>query len=87
MHLMRCLTFIVAKHNFVVSAAHIKGIHNDLADALSRNNRSYFLSHYRQAQASPATVSQDLVELLVTAQPDWISPHWTKLWTAIFSRH
>ena len=87
MHLMRCLTFIVAKYNFVVSAAHIKGIHNDLADALSRNNRSYFLSHYRQAQASPATVSQDLVELLVTAQPDWISPHWTKLLTAIFSRH
>ena len=38
MHLMCCLTFIMAKYNFVVSAAHIRGIHNDLADALSRNN-------------------------------------------------
>ena len=56
-HLMCCLTFTMAKYNFVVSAAHLNGIHNDLADALSRNNRAYFLSHYYQAQASPVTVS------------------------------
>ena len=87
MHLMRCLAFITAKYNFVVSSAHIKGAHNDLADALSRNNKAYFLSCYPQAQASPTTVPQELVELLVTTQPDWISPHWTRLWTAIFSQH
>ena len=56
MHLMCCLTFIMAKYNFVVSGAHIKGIHNSLADALSRNNREYFLSHYPQAQASPTEI-------------------------------
>ena len=89
MHLMRwrCLTFITAKYNFVVSAAHIKGVHNDLADALSRNNRAYFLSHYPQAQASRTVVPPALVELIVTSQPDWISPHWTRLWTAIVSQH
>ena len=52
MHLMHSLIFIMAKYKFVVSAAHIRGTHNDLADALSRNNRAYFLSHYPQAQAS-----------------------------------
>ena len=49
MHLMLCLTFIMAKYNFVVSAAHIKGAHNELADVLSRDNRAFFLSHYPQA--------------------------------------
>ncbi len=37
MHLMRCLTFLAAKFNFVISAAHIKGVDNTLADALSRD--------------------------------------------------
>ena len=87
MHLMRCLTFIMAKYNFVVSAAHIKGAHNELADALSRDNRAFFISHYPQAQASPTVVPPELVELLVSSQPEWISPHWTRLWTTIFSQH
>ena len=87
MHLMRCLSFVMAKYNFVVSAAHIKGAHNDLADALSRDNKAYFLSNYPQAQATPAAVPPELVELVVTSQPDWLSPHWTRLWTTIFSQH
>lgn len=40
----------------------------------------YFLSHYPQAQASLTSVPPELVE---TSQPDWISPHWTRLWTTI----
>ena len=84
MHLMRCLSFIMAKYNFVVSAAHIKGSHNVLADALSRNNRAYFLSHYPQAQPSLTLVPLELEELLVTSQPDWTSPHWIRLWSTIF---
>lgn len=38
MHLIRCLAFIKAKFQFTIWATHIKGIDNDLADALSRNN-------------------------------------------------
>ena len=87
MHLMRCLVFITAKYNFVVSASHVKGTCNDLADALSRNNRAYFLSNYPQAQRSPTTIPQALVDLLITAKPDWISPHWTTLWNDIFIQH
>jgi hypothetical protein len=36
----------MAKYNFVVSGAHIRGIQNVLPDALSRNNSHYFLPHY-----------------------------------------
>ena len=46
MHLMRCLAFISAKFEFSIFATDISGIHNDLADALSRNNAYYFLSNY-----------------------------------------
>ena len=60
MHLMRCLTFIMAKYNFVASGAHI---HNDLAEALSRNNSHCFLSHYPQAQQGCPRASGTLSNL------------------------
>ena len=85
MHLMRCLVFIMAHYNFVASAAHIKGSDNNVADALSKDNKGYFLSHYPQAQSNPTTVSPQ--ELLVTKQPDWTSPHWSQLWSDIFTQH
>ncbi len=86
MHLMRCLVFIMAKFNFVVSASHIKGVQNVLADALSRDNHTYFITHYPQAQPTPTAIPPELVQLLITTQPDWISPHWTSLWTSIFGQ-
>lgn len=43
MHLM-CLVFIMEHYNFVASAVHIKGSDNNLADALSKENKGYFLS-------------------------------------------
>ena len=87
MHLMRCLTFIIAKFNFVVSALHVRGIHNVLADALPRDHRDYFLSHYPQAQPMPTTIPAALVDLLITSKPDWTSTHWTTLWNCIFAQH
>ena len=38
MHLMRSLVFISAKLNFITSAIHLPGAHDQLADALSRND-------------------------------------------------
>ena len=84
MHLMRCLVFVTAKFNFVVSASHIKGTLNVLADALSRNNYKKFLSNYPQACPTPTKIPPPLVELLITQRPDWISRHWTHLWNNIF---
>ncbi len=87
MHLMRCLSFIMAKFNFVVTASHIRGIHNSLADALSRNDHNKFLSHYPQAHPVPSSIPPALLDLMITHRPDWTSRHWTTLWNTTFAKH
>ena len=75
MHLMRCLCFIMAKFHFVISGNHIAGVHNQLADALSRNNHVQFFQVYPQPAPQPSAVSPALVDLLITSKPDWLSHH------------
>ena len=72
MHLLRCLSFFMAKFQFTVS--HVAGSKNVLADALSRNNASRL----------PTPIPQELVDLLIVTRPDWTSSHWTRLWNSIF---
>jgi hypothetical protein len=43
MHLLRCLTFFEAQFSFRMTATHIAGSQNMLADDLSRDNLSSFL--------------------------------------------
>jgi hypothetical protein len=81
MHLLRSLAFIKAKFRFLLVTSHIPGKDNDLADALSRDNLSYFLSNHPK---SPSPLPQELLYLIVVVKPDWTSAHWTSLWTAIF---
>ena len=85
MHLMRCLAFISAKFEFSIFATHISSTHNDLADALSRNDAHYFLSNYTQAHHNACTIPQELTDLLMTSKPDWTSQNWSSLWS-FFSR-
>ena len=75
MHLMRSLVFISAKFNFITSATHLPRAHNQLADALSRSDASYFMSNYPQAQLTPTPIPQALIDLLMGSKPDWTSPH------------
>ena len=82
MHLIRCLCLIECHLNFTIVSKHIPGPHNDLADALSRNNSSYFLSHYPQAAPKAMLLPEPLLQLLVTQQPDWTSVHWAGLFNA-----
>ncbi|KAI0216052.1 hypothetical protein LSAT2_031886, partial [Lamellibrachia satsuma] len=44
MKLMRRLTWCAAKGNFIITAKHIPGVHNDIADALSR----FQINRFRQ---------------------------------------
>ena len=46
MHIIRCLTLIECAYDFVVVSKHLPGKHNSIADALSRNHLSTFLSLY-----------------------------------------
>ena len=84
MHLMRCLSFFMAKFHFTLHASHVTGSKNALADALSRNNVDQFLLLHPQASRRPAPIPQELVDLLIVSRPDWTSSHWTRLWNSIF---
>lgn len=84
MHLMRCLALVAACCNFIFSSSHIRGQHNVLADALSRNNSSLFLFNYPQAQPCPTPLLPVLLSLLLQEKPDWTSSSWIKLWTSTF---
>ncbi len=85
MHLMRCLTFVAAKYNFIFSSTHIPGVDNVLADALSRNNATLFLSRSPQAHRHPTPIPIAIPNLLVTEKPDWTAQAWIKQWTSTFA--
>ena len=85
-HLLRCLAFIAARFHLRIIASHIPGHLNEIADALSRNNMKNFFSFVPQADKTPSSVPDELIQLLIPQLPDWTSQHWTGLWTAIFQR-
>ena len=64
MGLMRCLHFIAARFNLLLSATHIAGIANPLADALSHDNLLLFFKHHPQANCSPSPIPPALLNLL-----------------------
>ena len=70
-HLLRCLYFYVAFYCFNFSAAHIPGVQNTAADALSRGNSSRFHSLFPQVQE--CVIPPDLASLLLQQPPDWNS--------------
>lgn len=83
-HLLRCLSFITARFQLHISASHIPGRHNEMADALSRNNITMFHSLCPQAAKAPSLVPNELIQLLIPQLPVWSSQHWTVLWSTIF---
>ena len=81
MHLIRCLAFITAKFQFLLSASHIPGVENTVADALSRNKVVVFL----QANSVPAPIPAALLDLPLPSKPDWMSLSWIDMWNNIFT--
>ena len=77
MHLVRCLFFLEAWHSFELVAAHLPGRENMLADDLSRNRLSAFLSKARCPDPLPTALPQELPELLLDLT-GWTSPRWTR---------
>ena len=62
MNLMRCLSFLCATWEFRMQSAHISGVHNIVADALSRDNLSLFRSCYPQANPDPTPIPMAVVQ-------------------------
>ena len=86
MGLMRCLHFISAKFNLLLSAIHLAGSDNAIADAISRNNLPYVFLHFPQANSSPCPIPPALLDLLIHHKPDWTSPHWNKMFNTTFNQ-
>ena len=78
-HLLRCIFFFSAKYDFLVTAAHIPGRLNTLADAISRDNAASFLSLYPQANRQATPIPPEFISKLLLEKPDWTSNSWT-LW-------
>ena len=84
MHLLRCLVYIEATLGFHLVPLYIRSKANHFADALSRNDVSYFLSKVPAASRIPTLVSGELLQLLLEPQADWTCPAWRPQFKNIF---
>ena len=66
MHLIHLLVFLASYHNFCFTAKHIAGRVNTLADALSRNNMSFFYSQVPQAPQERPQIPEAISHLTGT---------------------
>ena len=95
MHLLRCLHFFYAMHDFKLRAEHIAGVHNTVADAISQNNLLILFAQVPQAERLASPVPQELLQFLCSHQPNWQSPTWrdwlrswsTTAWPTVLGDH
>ena len=62
MHILRCLFFIEASHQFQLAACHIPVIQNTMADNLSQNQLESFHKLCSNARANPAIIPDFLLQ-------------------------
>ena len=82
MHLIRCLFFLEAWYEFEITATHLPGKKNTLADDLSRNRVSHFLSQAHNPESSPTLLRPEWPGVL-QERPGWTSPRWTEQFASI----
>ena len=63
MDLLRALTLISMKHNLFVRARHVPGVHNVIADALSRFQEARFREAAPKGDRDPCTIPPSLMTL------------------------
>jgi hypothetical protein len=81
MQLLRCLSFVEARRQFTLSAVHLSGIQNTLADHLSRNRLSAFLEGKPEAKLNPTEIPASLLQWLLDPRVEWTSPAWMQLFS------
>ena len=79
MHLMRCLSFFLARWDMMFVCCHIPGADNSPADALSRDSPSSFQRLVPDAMADPTPIHESLLQCLVCGTPDWTKVDWVAL--------
>ena len=85
-HMLRCLFFICALHQFEIVAEHTPGCENIAADAISRDNLPLFRAQVPNAASAPSTIPPISVAFLTSTEIDWLSQDWTSWFTFISTR-
>ena len=79
MHLMRCLSFFLARWCVSLVCRHIPGAQNGAADALSRDDLPSFQRLVPRADVEGTTLPDNLLQCLVFGTPDWTKVNWIAL--------
>lgn len=82
MHLLRCLFFFEASFDYHLSAMHVPGVQNVLADDLSRGRLASFLQKAPAMAQTPTSIPQALREMVFNPM-DWTSAKWRSLFNSI----
>ena len=85
MHMLRTLAFVEAKHGFSLAPQYIHTKANHLADDLSRNSLSSFLTKVPEADVVATPLPWQMVDLLLDQTLDWASPRWLQLFNVTSS--
>ena len=79
MHPLRCLIFFKAKFSTRMIATHVAGMHNTLADDLSRDRLSSFLQAENMSLTGQCFPPQPLLDTLMNHKLDWTSTDWREM--------
>lgn len=82
MQMLRSLFFLEAHFQCEITAKHIPGRHNDLADDLSRNHACNFLIKNPEACANPTDIPISLLQWILHPSCEWTSPTWMAKFTS-----
>ena len=86
MHSLRCVFFITEHFRLQLVATHCPGQHNVQVDTLSCNDYQRFIQASSSVDTAVTLIPDKLLRLLVIDQPNWISPHWTRLFAACINQ-
>ena len=83
MHLLHTLWFFVAHFDISINIA---GVHNGVADTLSRDNIQQFFLLHPQVDLLPTPIPEELIVIISVSTPDWTSATFSKLFSTTISK-
>ena len=81
-HLLTCISFYATYYHFTLQAQHVPGTHNQIADALSRNNMLPFSFLHPQTVPVPEPIPQEAIQIAMMTNTDWTRQTWRALFKA-----
>ena len=85
MHLLCSLSFFVAHFDIYLTAFHLPGLINIIANRLSRGNLHQALQATPSLSPEPTPIPPSALQLLSPHRLDWISPHFPELFQQTLS--